>query len=80
MPHGSKRRHQGDEKKIFVFEEFVLNQFKEITHDFPRLGDVKRNFADTSKARRMLGWMPTMGLEQGIEATIDYFMTSIETI
>lgn len=52
----------------------------EITHDSPRLGDVKRNYADTSKAGRMLGWMPTMDLEQGIEATIDYFITSIGTI
>ena len=45
-----------------------------ITHDSPRLGDVKRNFADTRKAGKMLGWKPVMELEPGIEETIDYFM------
>jgi UDP-glucose 4-epimerase len=48
-----------------------------ISYDVPRLGDVKRNFADTSKARRILGWMPTMDLDHGIEKTIDYFMKTI---
>ena len=50
----------------------------EITHDAPRLGDVKRNFADTSKAGSMLGWTPSMNLEQGIEETIDYFTNTAE--
>jgi UDP-glucose 4-epimerase len=45
-----------------------------ITHDAPRLGDVKRNYADTRKADRMLGWRAQMSIEQGIERTIDYFL------
>lgn len=45
-----------------------------ITHDSPRLGDVKRNFSDTRKAKKMLGWKAEMALEAGIEKTIDYFM------
>jgi UDP-glucose 4-epimerase len=45
-----------------------------IIHDQPRLGDVKRNFADTSKAKAMLEWELEMGLEKGIERTIDYFL------
>ena len=49
-----------------------------VTHDAPRLGDVKRNFADTSKAGKMLGWSPTMNLEQGIEETINYFIKNTE--
>jgi nucleoside-diphosphate-sugar epimerase len=35
---------------------------------------VKRNFSDTSKAARMLGWKVKTELEDGIEKTIDYFM------
>lgn len=46
-----------------------------IVHDQPRLGDVKRNFADTSKAKAMLGWELEMELERGIERTIEYFLT-----
>jgi len=44
-----------------------------LEHDSPRLGDVKRNYSDTRKAARMLGWRGEMSLEQGVEATIDYF-------
>ncbi len=46
----------------------------EIVYTDPRLGDVKRNYADTSKAARMLGWACEMDIDQGIEATIDYFL------
>jgi UDP-glucose 4-epimerase len=46
----------------------------QIKHGSPRIGDVKRNFSDTSKAARMLGWKVKTELEDGIEKTIDYFM------
>ena len=42
-----------------------------------RLGDVKRNFSDTSKAREMLGWEPEASLEQGLVRTVDYFLKGI---
>jgi UDP-glucose 4-epimerase len=45
-----------------------------IEHGSPRIGDVKRNFSDTSKAARMLGWQVKTELEDGIAKTIDYFM------
>jgi UDP-glucose 4-epimerase len=45
-----------------------------IEHGSPRIGDVKRNFSDTSKAARMLGWKVKTDLKDGIEKTIDYFM------
>lgn len=38
-----------------------------------RVGDVKRNYSDTSKALHMLGWRPRTGLEEGMSKTIDYF-------
>jgi UDP-glucose 4-epimerase len=48
-----------------------------ISHDQPRLGDVKRNFADTTKAKNMLGWECRMPLENGIEKTVDYFISTM---
>lgn len=48
----------------------------DITYDTPRLGDVRRNFADTGKAKSMLGWLPTMSMNQGIERTINYFINA----
>lgn len=40
-----------------------------------RLGDVKRNYADTSKAKRMLGWSTKWDLREGICNTIEYFLS-----
>jgi len=45
----------------------------EINYDEPRLGDVKRNFSDTRKAQRLLGWETSMSLMDGIEKTVEYF-------
>ena len=47
-----------------------------VEHDAPRLGDMPRNYADPSKAAAMLGWLPRTGLEEGIRATVDWFLTS----
>ncbi len=46
----------------------------EIVNSQPRLGDVKRNYSDTSKAKRMLGWTPRYELGQGLSFTVDYFL------
>lgn len=43
-----------------------------------RLGDVRRNFSDVSKAQRLLGWHCRTTLANGLEKTIDWFMSSHE--
>ena len=45
----------------------------EVRHAAPRLGDVRRNYSDTSKAARMLGWQAEVGLEEGLRRTMDWF-------
>jgi UDP-glucose 4-epimerase len=35
---------------------------------------VSRNYADTSKARRMLGWKAEVGLDDGLRRTVDWFV------
>ena len=47
-----------------------------VEHDAPRLGDMPRNYADPAKAAAMLGWQPRTGLEEGIRATVDWFLAS----
>lgn len=39
-----------------------------------RLGDVKRNFADTTKARTRLGWQSKVALDEGLRKTASYFL------
>ena len=38
----------------------------------PRAGDVHDSQADISKAKALLGYVPTVGLEEGLEATLDW--------
>jgi UDP-glucose 4-epimerase len=46
----------------------------------PRLGDVKRNFSDTTKAEKMLGWKSQWPLKKGIKRTIRSFLVKQDTI
>ncbi len=41
----------------------------------PRLGDVKRNFSDTTKAETRLGWKSQWPLKKGIEQTVLWFLS-----
>jgi len=44
-----------------------------IEHSSPRKGDVRRNFSDTAKARKYLGWQAEVNLREGIRRTVDWF-------
>jgi UDP-glucose 4-epimerase len=44
-----------------------------IKHSEPRIGDVRRNFSDTSKARRLLGWQARVDLMYGLIRTVEWF-------
>ena len=39
-----------------------------------RRGEVQRNYADTSKAHRMLGWRAEVGLDEGLKRTVEWFV------
>ena len=60
-----------------LIAEFDKRGVRGITHvnSTPRIGDVMRNFSDTAKAKRMLGWKPKISLNIGIGLTLDYFMS-----
>src|SRR5688500_5291272 len=42
----------------------------------PRAGDVKDSQADIGKARRLLGYEPTVTFEQGLEKTVEWYRDS----
>ena len=42
--------------------------------DFPpRLGDVPRSALSSARAKEILGWEPTVSLDEGVARTVDYF-------
>jgi UDP-glucose 4-epimerase len=44
-----------------------------IVHRPPRPGDVRRLIADASRARRLLGWTPRIGFDEGLSELADQF-------
>ena len=43
-------------------------------HIEPRIGEVKRLIADNRKAKKLLGWRPKYGLEEGLNEFIQWYM------
>lgn len=72
----------GTERTVGEVVELIERALKQrgikmtIINDRPRLGDVKRNFADNTKAKKVLGWQPEMNLELGIERTLESFFAA----
>lgn len=46
----------------------------EVRYSAPRIGDVSRNYSDTSKAKHMLDWTTGMTLKGGIRNTLSWFL------
>ena len=45
-----------------------------LEHGDPMVGDILRNYSDTSKAYRILGWEFEMELPDGLARTVDWFL------
>lgn len=61
------------EQLVVVLEDNGVTDIEMINAE-ARVGDVKRNFSDTSKAKSKLGWQPQVNLKNGLEKTINYFI------
>jgi UDP-glucose 4-epimerase len=46
----------------------------EVRHGEARIGDIPRNYSDTSKADRLLGWQAGESLDTGLRKTVDWFL------
>jgi UDP-glucose 4-epimerase len=45
----------------------------EAQHGPPRAGDLRSSLVSPAKAERELDWRPTVGLEQGLRETVEWF-------
>lgn len=63
---------------IKIFSEFGYSDEINVIFTEPRLGDVKRNFSDTTKARDVLHWELETDLNQGLRKTISWFLEEIK--
>ena len=56
--------------EIIKCELDKFNIDMKVIHGETRVGDVMRNFSDTTKAKNVLGWQPRMDLSEGVRNTI----------
>lgn len=68
------------ETSVSELLEIMISVFKEKAMTVPtvryseqRIGDVKRNFSDTRKARRRMGWNSQIALRDGLSQTLESF-------
>jgi len=54
--------------------ELVLGKTARIDRRDPAPGDVQATWADISKARRLLDWLPGTPLEQGLQACVEWYL------
>ena len=57
---------------IETFEKVIGKQAKK-KHIEEQAGDVSKTYADTSKAKELLGWQAKVSLESGLTETYKYF-------
>ncbi len=60
------------EKLIHLLKNAGVSEINIINGE-TRLGDVLRNYSDTTKARKRLGWVPKTTLDEGLKRTLSYF-------
>ena len=58
---------------IKLIEE-LMGKKADVQHGPPNLADMFTNWADVSKARRLLGWEPRVGLREGVRKLIDWYL------
>jgi UDP-glucose 4-epimerase len=54
----------------------VIGNTKPAVHTESRAGDVRHSLADITKARTLLGYEPTVDLEEGLRKTVDWYRQS----
>jgi UDP-glucose 4-epimerase len=78
------RRLQGDSVNIATGRRVTLRALltqmartlggsPEVRHEPARAGDVRHSLADVSKARRLLGYRPRWGFDEGLEKTMEWY-------
>ncbi len=52
----------------------ILGSTQPALYEDPRQGDVKHSLADIRKGKEVLNYEPTVGIEAGLEKTVEFFL------
>ncbi len=58
--------------QIFDALKQITGYPKEAIHGPAKLGETRKIYLDASKARKVMGWSPTITLEEGLKQTVEY--------
>jgi len=47
-----------------------------VIYESPRIGDIKRSLADISQAKKILGYYPNIGFEEGLLKTVKWYLSN----
>ena len=61
-------------KQIIEWIEAGLGKKAQYDHKPFHKADMKETWADISKAERMLGWKPEIGVKEGVDQTMDWYL------
>lgn len=64
-------------EKIQKIVEKATGKKVEVIYTSPRPGDVRRNYSDISKAKKILGYEPFYNLDKGLRETFNYFLSKL---
>lgn len=60
---------------LIAMVEEILGNHAEIVHGPFHRADIMNNLADVSKARRLLGWEPQVGLKEGVRNLVNWYLS-----
>jgi len=60
-----------------LVKEMARNKLQ-IIHEVGRKGEIKRNYSDITKARRVLGFEPRIKLEEGLKELCQSYFTKVK--
>ena len=60
---------------LIAMVEEILGNHTEIVHAPFHRADIMNNLADVSKARRLLGWEPQVGLKEGVRNLVNWYLS-----
>jgi len=56
-------------------DELGIN-IPEVVHEEARSGEIRRNHSNISKAKEVLGWEPSIELDEGLESTFEWYLST----
>ncbi|HMY35604.1 MAG TPA: GDP-mannose 4,6-dehydratase, partial [bacterium] len=79
--HGYEILNLGESQTISLIDlvntiEKALGKKAQIRWMPNQPGDVQKTYADISKARHLLGYKPSVGIEEGVRRFVDYFRST----